>query len=125
MGGEETFGIWLPETSNLIYDYPIIEVGELHDEDCMGVVGTNLISFLCGWSAFRLIETELDESKESAFLDTLFVPQYLRTEHHHEDHEENFVQLRKWADPLLPDPTGDSYTQRHTITDLKKLFGVT
>ena len=125
MGGEETFGIWLPCCGNPIYNHPIIEVGELHDEDCMGVVGTNLISFLCGWSAFRLVETDLDESKESAFLDTLFVPQSLRTEHHHEDPDENFAQLRKWADPNLPDPYGDSYTQRYTIADLKKLLGAT
>ena len=123
MGGEENFGIWLAETGNPIYNHPIIEVGELHDEGCMGVIGTNLISFLCGWSAFRLIETELDESKEVAFLNTLKIPPSLRAEHHHEDPDENFAQLRKWADPQLPDPYGNSYTQRYTITDLKKLFG--
>ena len=106
-GGEEVFGIWLPETGNPIYNHPIIVVGELPgDEGCMGVVGTNLISFLRGWSAFHLIAQELDESKESAFLDTLEVPQSLRAEHHHEDPDENFAQLRKWADPLLPDPAG-------------------
>ena len=125
-GGGGAFGIWLPACGNPMYNHPIIKVGELAGEDgCMGVAGTNLLSFLRGWSAFRLIAKELDESKESAFLDTLLVPQSLRSEHHHEDPDENFAQLRKWADPNLPDPYGDSYTQRYTIADLKKLLGAT
>ena len=34
-----------PPCGNPIYNHPIIEVGEMPDEDgCMGVVGTNLIS---------------------------------------------------------------------------------
>ena len=53
MGGEEVFGIWLPETGNPIYNHPIIEVGELFEEGCMGLTGTNLLSFLRGWSAYR------------------------------------------------------------------------
>ena len=122
-GCGEDYGIWLSETGNPIFNHPIIEVGELSGEGCMGVAGTNLISFLRGWSAFHLIAQELDESKESAFLDTLEVPQSLRAEHHHEDPDENFAQLRKWADPLLPDPAGSSYGQQYTIADLKKLFG--
>ncbi len=141
MGGEENFGIWLAETGNPIYNHPIIEVGELHDEGCMGIVGTNLISFLSGWSAFQLVMTEdselwkveLGEDKDApnrlqriqTALDMRKVPQSLRSEHHHEDPDENFAQLRKWADPLLPDPHGDSYNQRYTIADLKRLFGVT
>ena len=109
-GGGGTFGIWLPCCGNPIYNHPIIEVGELPDEEgCMGIAGTNLISFLRGWSAFRLMAQELDKSKEVAFLDTLKVPQSLRAEHHHEDPDENFAQLRKWADPKLPDPYGNSY----------------
>ena len=125
-GSGDAFAIWLPETENPIYNHPVIEVGALSGEDgCMGVAGTNLLSFLRGWSAFRLMAQELDKSKEFAFLDTLFVPQSFRAEHHHEEPEENFVQLRKWADPQLPDPSGDSYTQEYTITDLKRLFGET
>ena len=142
MGGGEVFGIWLPSCGNPIYNHPIIEVGGMPAEDgCMGVVGTNLISFLCGWSAFQLVMTEdselwkveLGENKDApnrlqriqTALDTLLVPQSLRTEHHHEDPDENFAQLRKWADPQLPDPYGNSYSQQYTIADLKKLFGDT
>ena len=124
-GGSDLFGIWLTEAGNPIYNHPIIEVGMIFEAGCMGIVGTNLISFLCGWSVFRLLAQELDKSKEVAFLDSLQVPQYLRAEHHHEDDEQNFVQLRKWADPSLPDPYGDSYSQQYTIADLKQLFGVT
>ena len=141
MGGEETFGIWLPKTGNPIYNHPIIEVGELHDEGCMGVVATNLLSFLRGWSAFQFVmeedgelwKVELGEDKDApnrlkriqTFLDTLEVPQSLRAAHHHEDPDENFAQLRKWADPNLPDPAGNSYSQLYTIGDLKRLFGAT
>ena len=140
-GGSDLFGIWLAEAGNPIYNHPIIEVGMIFDAGCMGIVGTNLISFLCGWSAFQLVmaedselsKVELGEDKDApnrlqriqTVLDTLEVPQSLRSEHHHEDPDENFAQLRKWADPQLPDPSGNSYTQRYTITDLKKLFGVT
>ena len=53
------------------------------------------------------------------------VPQSLRAEHHYEDPDENFALLRKWADPQLPDPYGNSYSQEYTIADLKRLFGAT
>ena len=139
-GGGGGFGIWLLACGNPIYNHPIIEVGELAGEEgCMGIAGTNLISFLRGWSAFHLVmeeddelwKVELGEDKDApnrlkriqTFLDTLEGPQSFRAEHHHEDPDENFAQLRKWADPQLPDPSGDSYNQQYTITDLKRIFG--
>ena len=141
MGGEEVFGIWLPATGNPIYDHPIIEVGFITGEGCMGWVGTNLLSFLRGWSAFQLVMRENDElwavelgedkdapnrlKRVQTFLDTLEVPQSLRAEHHYENPDENFALLRKWADPQLPDPYGNSYSQEYTIADLKRLFGAT
>ena len=138
MGGGEFFGIWLGACGNPIYNHPIIEVGEMFDEGCMGVAGTNLISFLRGWSAFHLVlqenkelwAVELGEDKDApkrlkqtqTTLDTLL--QSLRAEHYHEDPDENFAQLRKWADPQLPDPYGNSYSQQYTIADLKRIFSV-
>ena len=80
-GSGDAFAIWLPETENPIYNHPVIAVGALGEEGCMGLVGTNLLSFLRGWSAFRLMAQELDKSKEVAFLDSLQVPQSLRAEH--------------------------------------------
>ncbi len=136
-GGGHAFGIWLPACGNPIYNHPIIEVGELAgDETCMGVAGANLLSFLRGWSAFDLVYKEnselwavkLGEDKDApnrlkriqTALDTLHIPRSLRAEHHYEDSQESFAQLRKWADPSLPDPYGDPYSQRYTISDLKR-----
>ena len=154
-GGSDVFGIWLPETGNPIFSDPIIEVGSITGEGCMGVAGTNLISFLRGWSAYHLMETEIDalnavEAGEDpdasnrlkqiqTALSMLQVPQHLLKEPFYEVYEErfgsdsmsdgsvdhHFSQLRKWADPSLPDPYGDSYNQRYTIADLKKLLGET
>jgi hypothetical protein len=134
-GGEEAYGIWLPKIGNPIYNHPIIEVGELSGEGCMGVAGTNLISFLRGWSAYHLMlkesneswRVELGEDKDApnrlkriqTALDMVQVPQSLRGENFDDD----LPPFRKWADPQLPDPSGNSYNQRYTITDLKRLFG--
>ena len=137
MGGEEAFGIWLPATGNPIYDHPIIEVGFITGEGCMGWVGTNLLSFLRGWSAFQLVmrendelwAVELGEDKDApnrlqriqTALNTLEVPQSLRGD----NFDDQMAPFRKWADPQLPDPYGNSYSQEYTIADLKRLFGAT
>ena len=136
MGGSEVFGIWLPETDNPIYNHPIIEVGGMPAEDgCMGVAGTNLISFLRGWSAYDLMEHEIDargafedgRSTDATMkqihtaLNMLKVPQSLRGEHYNHEME----PFRKWADPQLPDPYGTSYSQQYTIADLNRIFGAT
>ncbi len=113
----------------------------------MGVAGTNLLSFLHGWSAYHLVDkedsalwqVELGEDKDApnrlqriqTALDMLQVPRWLRYEHFdqsqydaaHVWHDPHFTQLRKWADPQLPDPSGSSYNQEYTIADLKRLFG--
>ena len=125
-GGSDVFGVWLPDTGNPIYNHPIIEVGSITGEGCMGVTGTNLISFLRGWSAYYLLLQEDDELEEGGekwrriqtALDRLQVPQWFRAESFDESQYEatcawddpRFTQLRKWADPQLPDPYGDSYT---------------
>ena len=151
-GASNAYGIYLPACGNRIFNHPIIEVGTIFEDGCMGVAGTNLISFLRGWSAYHLMEHEIDalnavEAGESAnrliqiqtALSMLQVPQHLLTEPFYEVYEErfgsdpmsdwsvdhHFSQLRKWADPSLPDPYGTSYTQEYTITDLKRLFGET
>ena len=126
-GSEEVYGIWLPACGNPSFSHPIIEVGELFDDGCMGVVGTNLISFLRGRAAFHLVYNERDElaeggeklSRLQTALDMLQVPQSLRGD----NFDDEMPPFRKWADPQLPDPDGTSYSQRYTITDLKQLFG--
>ena len=134
-GGGGLFGIWLPACGNPIYNHPIIEVGELFEAGCMGVAGTNLLSFLRGWSAYHLMlkdsneswRVELGEDKDApnrlkrtqTALDMVQVPQSLRGENFDDD----LPPFRKWADPQLPDPSGTSYNQLYTIADLKRLFG--
>ena len=126
---EQAYGIWLPACGNPSFSHPIIEVGELFDDGCMGVVGTNLLSFLHGRAAFHLVYDERDKLEEGGeelkriqtALDMLKVPQSLRGEHF----DDEMPPFRKWADPQLPDPYGTSYSQRYTIADLKKLFGET
>ena len=93
----------------------------------MGIVGTNLISFLCGFSAYHLVYDERNELEEGGLklsriqtaLDLFKVPQSLRGEHF----DDEMAPFRKWADPQLPDPSGSSYNQEYTIADLKRVFG--
>ena len=127
-GGGGGFGIWLLPCGNPIYNHPVIEVGELAGEEgCMGLAGTNLISFLRGRAAYHLVYDERDELAKDGeklkaiqtALDTIGVPQSLRGD----NFDDELPPFRKWADPQLPDPSGDSYTQGYTITDLKRLFG--
>ena len=120
----DVFGIWLPCCSNSIYNHPIIAIFE---EGCMGVAGTNLISFLRGWAAYHLVADERDElteggeklSRLQTALDMLQVPQSLRGD----NFDDQMAPFRKWADPQLPNPYGNSYSQEYTVTDLKRLFG--
>jgi len=92
---------------------------------------------LRGWAAYHLVYDERDElwaielgedkdppnrlKRIQTALDTLQVPQSVRGEHF----DDYMHAFRKWADPQLPDPSGDSYNQRYTIADLKRLFGAT
>lgn len=147
------YGIWLPETTSEVFRQPIIEVGSIHEEGCMGVVGTNLESFLLSLTVAHLIDLEIEAlydysedpnaviqlKRVQTALDMLKVPQRLRRKGLTiiaalndksillED-EQFFVKIRKWADPLFPDsllanPYSSSYSQRYTVTDLKTLFG--
>ena len=135
-GGGGGFGIWLLACGNPTFSHPIIEVGELPGEEgCMGVAGTNFISFLRGWSAYHLVDNEdnelwaveLGEDKDApnrlkriqTALEMLQVPQSLRGD----NYDAMLVPFKRWADPQLPDPSGSSYRQEYTIADLKRIFG--
>lgn len=138
-GGDDHFAIWLPETNSEVFNHPIIEVGEIFGPGCMGVVGTNLTSFLLGrtvWSLlfeiYYLKDSEEPDARDKlkqvhTALDMLQVPQrFRRVDPFGEDNERQFLQIIKWADPLLPDSllaSYGSYEQEYTVTDLKKLFG--
>ena len=70
------------------------------------------------------MRNELEENGEKlsciqTVLNRLNVPQSLRGD----NFDDEMAPFRKWADPQLPDPYGDSYSQQYTIADLKQLFG--
>ena len=57
-GGGGGFGIWLLPCGNPIYNHPVIEIGELAGEEgCMGLAGTNLLSFCAGGVPSGLMST--------------------------------------------------------------------
>lgn len=130
-GCGDHFGIWLPACGNPTFDHPVIEVGGVGE--CLGIAGTNLLSFLLGWNSFYIASEELDalEEREKKLseiqkklnklqpaLSMLQVPQSLRGEHFDDD----MTPFKRWADPSLPDPAGDCYSQRYTVADLKQIF---
>lgn len=139
-GAGHVFGIWITSCDNPIFSHPIIEFGVPTDADgWMGIYGTNLISFLLGWSAVQLMGQEETASSEEELrqiqmgLNMLQVPQSLRAERFDENQFDNrhawddphVTQIRKWADPNLPDPSGNCYSQQYTISDLKRIFSET
>jgi hypothetical protein len=117
-GSESLFGVWLEPTGSNIFQSPIVEVGESHEAGCMAVAGTSLVPFLRGWSAYYLL---LEDEPSTAALDALGVPPELRFAA--EDMEdEHFAELRRWADPNLPDPYVDPDTTRYDADALRHLF---
>jgi hypothetical protein len=117
-GSESLFGVWLQPTGSRIFQSPMVEVGEIYEPGCMAVAGTSLVPFLRGWTAYYLL-SEDDPSTQS--LDALGLPEELRFAA--EDmKDEHFAQLRRWADPELPDPYVDAYRSRFDMDALKSLF---
>ena len=125
-GCGDLFGIWLPTCRNPIFDHPVIAVGG-SSGDCLGIAGTNLLSFLLGWNSYYIVlkewnavegEGEEKLKKIQTALDMLQVPKSLRGKHF--DQEMNsFVA---WADPTLPNPDNCPYDQRYSVADLKQIF---
>ena len=138
-GGEDMFGIWMGECANRRFNHPIVEVSlELfHEEGCMGIVGTNLVSFLRGWCAYKIhLKDKAGEEGIERGLRGLGVPPHLWHEEFYANTmnalgleggdpniDHHFHQLRKWADPGLTDPYGDAYNQRYRIADLRRILG--
>ena len=139
-GGEGKFGIWMGECANRRFDHPIIEVSlEIFREyGCMGIAGTNLVSFLHGWCAYKIhLMDEAGEEGIERGLRGLGVPPHLWHEEFYANTmnalgleggdpyiDHHFHQLRKWADPGLPDPYGDACSQRYSIADVRRILGL-
>lgn len=114
-GSEGLFGIWLPETRSEGLGHPIVEIGSVFEPECMAIAGTDLAPFLLGWTAYYSLLLEADHH----VLDAIGVPPSLRDE---ELDDELFAQLRRWADPGLPDPYPDPYEKGHSAQQLTNLL---
>ena len=117
-GSDDFFGMWLPETHNPRFDHPILEIGSIFEPGNMAVLGTSFVPFLHAWTAYYSLLLEAG----SAALDAINLPASLRPQGKEPD-DEDFAELRKWADPGLPSYYPDSYRERYDAKRLAKLFG--
>jgi hypothetical protein len=116
-GSDELFGLWLPRTEGKVAKHPVLGIGEF-DPKNMAIMATDILPFLYGWTAYYLMLYKAD----NAVLDAIGLPQALRYKDYELD-DETFAQLRKWADPMLPDPHPDPYRHSCNVEDLTRLFG--
>ncbi len=86
-GGDELFGIWLPDTQGKVFTHPILVIGEIFEPRCMAIEATGLVPFLLGWTAYYFLLYEV----ENSLLDELGLPESLR------------LIRRRWTIPFLPD----------------------
>lgn len=102
-GAGDVFGLWLAETSATTG--PVVQVGEVFEDECLAVIGDTLPAFLAGWTAYYLL---LDGGDHESALDALGVPPPLRSLPDDGSDEEFYARL-SWASPGLPDPQPDPY----------------
>jgi|GEM_PF-3553557 len=114
-GSDGTFGIWLDE--NEFSDSPVISVGAIYEPGCMAIAGTSLFNFMLGWSAYYFLLLEVDTKA----LDIIQLPKKLRFKAH-ELEDEQFAEIRKWADPRLPDFDPDPYKLRYTVSQVREIL---
>ncbi len=112
-GSEDSLALWMPKNPIRAGEMPVIDVGE--GGEGLALVGTDLVSFLKGWSAFYLM---LIAASGSA-LDALGVPPELRGA----ADDERLYALREWADPHLSDARADPYVRPTNVKDLRRIFG--
>jgi hypothetical protein len=116
-GGDELFGIWLPDTQGKVFEHPILVIGEIFEPRCMAIEATGLFPFLLGWTAYYCLLYEA----ESSLLDALGLPESLRFNPDEVD-DTVFARLRQWADPNLPDPNPDPYRHGYDTESLMSIL---
>ena len=114
-GSDSEFGLWLPEGGASLDDCPVIELGE---SVAMAIAGSSLCCFLKGRTAYYL----LWEKDAARSLDALGLPAELRTDSPDDD---DFAKITQWADPSLPNPVPDPYTDCITADELRARFNGT
>ena len=110
-GSDEHWALWYPDGASPDEPTPVIEIGEIFDEDGLALIGSSLPRFLRMISGFNLAGGE-----NSAASDAIGLPQALRRGDHH-----RIAPFIAWADPALPFPQPDPYVQRLTRTDIARL----
>lgn len=93
-GEGDYFGLWIPAVTT--ESAPIVEIGQIFEVGCMGVVGRTLKGFLLHRSAFFGID-------DPSISDALGVPESMR----HLQSEVLWEDLALWADPTAS--LGDAY----------------
>ena len=104
-GAGDAFGVWVPRDG--AGSPVVVQLGEVFEERCLAVVGDDLPSFLCGWTAYYLLLAD-EGSDVSDALDALGVPPSLRSLEE-DGSDDEFFRLLRWASPNLPDPQPDPY----------------
>src|SRR2546427_493444 len=99
-GGDEQFGLWLPQRSRTQAPVPVIEEGEVFEPNCMAVAATSFVRFLIARTAYHL----MGSGGETGALDFLGVPSTMRSD---DPNHETLTALVQWADPELVDPSPD------------------
>ena len=140
-GGGDLFGLWMPRTERAFFENPVIHLAhELLDEDgCLGIVGTNLTSFLLRRSVSDIEEVhdrgpeQLKREEEARKI--LQVPWQLCPDGVLERYKEYRLdgtglwryefysdEVRKWADPHLPSEFEGAYENRFSMADLRRIL---
>lgn len=139
--GGDYYGIWLPETKSPPFENPIIMLLHelINEEDCMGIVGTNLTSFLlttCVYGLEKIQDRSPEQlEREEDARKILKVPRYLwpdGTRERHRDcsikkrllylYDSYYDEVQEWADPHLPSECGDPFYVQFSTEELRRMF---
>jgi SMI1/KNR4 family protein SUKH-1 len=107
-GGGEPYGVWLPPSR---FPLPVVQVGAIFKPDCLALVATGLVPFLLVQTAGYL----LCAGDQPGALEVLGVPRRIQSAQVGTD---TMTELRRWADPKLPNPAADVYEDRLTVDDI-------
>ena len=105
-GSEDHFGLWLPcateETA------PVVQMGEIFEDDNLALAGSSLQPFLAANSAYLLLSSE---ATPPLALDALEVPSELRFTFSGEE-SWHATAIFRWADPAGPGNFACPYVAR-------------
>jgi hypothetical protein len=113
-GGDEQLGLWYPSGAPADGPTPVVMIGSIFEPGCLALAGTDLPDFFLAWSGYYVV---LLEAPAEA-LDALGLPGSLRKI----DADGSLAPYFRWADPSLPDPEPDPYSQRLAVEDIAAII---